>query len=66
MLTPDQLDSPLMARPYDLRHAGVTWRLFTGVPAAQAAQWAGRSVEVLQRIYHRCMAGYADVWIDRR
>lgn len=65
VLTPDQLDSPLMARPYDLRHAGVTWRLSAGVPPAQVAQWAGHSVEVLQRIYHRCMAGYDDVWIDR-
>lgn len=54
-----------MHRPYDLRHAGVTWRLSAGVPAAQVAEWAGHSVEVLQRIYHRCMDGYDDVWIDR-
>ncbi|MEV7971298.1 GNAT family N-acetyltransferase [Sphaerisporangium sp. NPDC088356] len=26
-LSPEQLASPLMRRPYDLRHAGVTWRL---------------------------------------
>ncbi|MEV4887873.1 site-specific integrase [Nonomuraea sp. NPDC055795] len=64
-LTPEQVVSPLMARPYDLRHAGVTWRLTAGVPAAQVAEWAGHSVEVLQRIYHRCMADYDDLWIDR-
>ncbi|MEV4161423.1 tyrosine-type recombinase/integrase [Nonomuraea dietziae] len=64
-LTPEQLTSPLMARPYDLRHAGVTWRLSAGVPAAQVAEWAGHSVEVLQRIYHRCMSGYDEVWIER-
>ncbi|MGW5680334.1 tyrosine-type recombinase/integrase [Nonomuraea sp. NPDC003754] len=64
-LTPEQVHSPLMGRPYDLRHAGVTWRLSAGVPAAQVAEWAGHSVEVLQRIYHRCMDGYDDVWIDR-
>ncbi|WP_206060694.1 tyrosine-type recombinase/integrase [Nonomuraea basaltis] len=64
-LAPEELVTPLMGRPYDLRHAGVTWRLSTGVPAAQVAQWAGHSVEVLQRIYHRCMAGYDEVWIER-
>lgn len=63
--TPEQLATPLMATPYDLRHAGVTWRLSAGVPAAQVAEWAGHSVEVLQRIYHRCMAGYDDIWIER-
>ncbi len=64
-LPPEQLDTPLISKPYDLRHAGVTWRLSTGVPAAQVAEWAGHSVEVLQRIYHRCMAGYDEVWIER-
>ncbi|GAB2918988.1 tyrosine-type recombinase/integrase [Nonomuraea fastidiosa] len=64
-LSTEQLGTPLMARPYDLRHAGITWRLSAGVPAAQVAEWAGHSVEVLQRIYHRCMAGYDDVWIER-
>ncbi|WP_157249685.1 tyrosine-type recombinase/integrase [Nonomuraea typhae] len=64
-LTPRQVTSPLMARPYDLRHAGITWRLSAGVPASQVAERAGNSVEILQRIYHLCMAGYDDVWIDR-
>ncbi|HUR01470.1 MAG TPA: hypothetical protein VM347_02925 [Nonomuraea sp.] len=60
-LTPEQLATPLMGVPYDLRHAGVTWRLSCDIHAAQVAAWAGHSVEVLQRIYHRGMAGYDDV-----
>ena len=43
-LTPEQLATPLMERPYDLRHAGITWRLNSGVPAPDVAKWAGRSV----------------------
>jgi len=33
----------------------------TGVRSA----WAGHSVEVLMRIYARCMTGLEDVWISR-
>ncbi len=40
-LTPDQLATPLMRRPYDLRHSGITWRLNSGVPPTQIAAWAG-------------------------
>jgi integrase len=50
-LTPGQLASPLMKRPYDLRHSGVTWRLNSGVPATEVAAWAGHSVEVLTRVW---------------
>jgi integrase len=64
-LTPEQLASPLLKRPYDLRHYGVTWRLNSGVPATEVAAWAGHSVEVLMRIYARCMTGLEDVWIGR-
>jgi integrase len=52
-----------MRRPYDLRHSGVTWRLNSGVPATEVAAWAGHSVEVLMRVYARCVAGLEDVWI---
>ena len=38
-LTPDQLATPLMKRPYDLRHSGITWRLNFGVPATEVAAW---------------------------
>jgi integrase len=64
-LTPEQLSSPLMKRPYDLRHSGITWRLNSGVPATEAAAWAGHSVEVLMRIYARCAVGLEGVWIGR-
>jgi len=64
-LTPEQLATPLMKRPYDYRHAGITWRLNSGVPAADVAKWAGHSVEVLSRIYAGCMAGMDEVWISR-
>ncbi len=33
--------------PYDLRHAAMSTWLNGGVPAAQVAEWAGHSVEVL-------------------
>jgi PHD/YefM family antitoxin component YafN of YafNO toxin-antitoxin module len=64
-LTPQQLATPLMRRPYDLRHSGVTWRLNSGVPATEVAAWAGHGVEVLMRVYARCVAGLEDVWIVR-
>lgn len=64
-LTPAQLATPLLRRPYDLRHSGVTWRLNSGVPATEVAAWAGHSVEVLMRVYARCMTGLEDVWIAR-
>jgi integrase len=64
-LTPQQLASPLMKRPYDLRHSGVTWRLNSGVPATEVAAWAGHSVEVLTRVYARCVVGLEHVWIGR-
>jgi hypothetical protein len=54
-----------MRRPYDLRHSGITWRLNSGVPATEIAAWAGHSVEMLMRVYARCVAGYEDVWIAR-
>ena len=64
-LTPTQAASPLLRRPYDLRHSGVTWRLNSGTPATEVATWAGHSVEVLMRVYARCMTGLEDVWIAR-
>jgi integrase len=49
--------SPLAKRPYDLRHACVSTWLKGGVPATQVAQWAGHSLEVLLRIYAKCIDG---------
>jgi hypothetical protein len=62
---PDQPTSPLMKRPYDQRHSGITWRLNSGVPAAEVAAWAGHSVEMLMRVYARCVVGLEGVWIGR-
>ena len=54
-----------MRCPYDLRHSGVTWRLNSGVPPTEIAAWAGHSVEMLLRVYARCVAGLEDLWISR-
>jgi integrase len=56
-LTPAQVASPLAGRPYDLRHAAVSLWLNAGVPATQVAERAGHSVEVLLRVYAKCVDG---------
>jgi integrase len=57
VLTPAEAASPLARRPYDLQHAaGSTW-LNGGVPAPQVAAWAGHSVDVLLRVYAKCIVG---------
>ena len=54
-LTPHQVASPLAGRPYDLRHAAVSLWLNAGVPATEVAERAGHSVEVLLRVYAKCL-----------
>lgn len=49
--------SPLARTPYALRHACVSTWLNGGVPATQVAQWAGHSVEVLLKVYAKCLDG---------
>ena len=56
-LTPLQVASPLAGRPYDLRHAAVSLWLNRGVPAPEVAQRAGHSVDVLLRVYAKCIEG---------
>ena len=56
-LTEAEAQTPLLGRPYDLRHAAVSTWLNAGVPAAQVAEWAGHSVDVLLRVYVKCIAG---------
>jgi integrase len=56
-LTAQQYASPLARRPYDLRHAAVSTWLNGGVAPSQVAEWAGHSVEVLLRIYAKCLDG---------
>ncbi|MBC6457750.1 tyrosine-type recombinase/integrase [Actinomadura sp. HBU206391] len=60
-----QAASPLAARPYDLRHSGVTLGLNAGVPAPEVARRAGHSVEVLLRVYAGCVDGHEQIWNSR-
>jgi integrase len=53
--TPEQVTSPLAGRPYDLRHAAVSLWLNAGVPATEVAERAGHSVQVLLRVYAKCL-----------
>jgi integrase len=56
-LAPEQVASPLAGRPYDLRHAAVSLWLNGGVAATEVANHAGHSVEVLLRVYAKCIDG---------
>jgi integrase len=57
--------TPLAKTPYDLRHAAVSTWLNGGVPPTTVAEWAGHSVEVLLKIYAKCLDG-GDAMIRRR
>jgi integrase len=50
-LTPEQVASPLAARPYNLRHAAVSLWLNGGSRSREVVNRAGHSVEVLLRVY---------------
>lgn len=65
VLTAEVAASPLGKTPYDLRHAAVSTWLNAGVPATQVAEWAGHSVEILLKIYAKCMDGGVDVHLSR-
>lgn len=55
--TEAEAESLAAQRPYDLRHAAVsTWLNATGDPA-QVAEWAGHTVDVLLRVYAKCISG---------
>jgi integrase len=59
--TDAEYTSPLAKRPYDLRHAAVSTWLNAGVPPTQVAEWAGHSVNVLLRVYAKCVYGQDEV-----
>jgi integrase len=59
--TDAEVASPLAKRPYDLRHAAVSTWLNAGVPPTQVAEWAGHSVNVLLRVYAKCVYGQDEV-----
>jgi len=51
----------LARRPYDLRHACLSSWLNGGVAATQVAEWAGHSVEIVLRVYAKCLEGQDEV-----
>lgn len=53
-LPPDVADSPLAARPYDLRHSVLPTWLNAGANPTEVAERAGNSVEVLMTRYVKC------------
>ncbi|MEV4460984.1 hypothetical protein [Microbispora sp. NPDC049633] len=59
--TPEQVASPLAARPYDLRHAAVSLWLNAGVHAPEAAERAGHGVDVMLRVYAKCIDGQREI-----
>ena len=60
-LTDEEYRSQLARRPYDLRHACLSTWLNGGVAATQVAEWAGHSVEMLLRVYAKCLDGQDEI-----
>lgn len=64
-LTARQVESLLARRPYDLRHACLSTWLSGGVSPAQVAERAGHSVDVLLRVYAKCVEGDYEIALRR-
>lgn len=64
-LTAEQAASPLARRVYDLRHAAASTWLNSGVGPTRVAEWAGHSVDVLLRIYAKCLDGQEQIDLRR-
>ncbi|MFE2991172.1 tyrosine-type recombinase/integrase [Streptomyces sp. NPDC059262] len=56
VLSTEEAASLLARRPYDLRHAGVSFWLSSGVDAMEVARRAGHSLAVLYRVYAKVLA----------
>lgn len=54
---PDRTRSGPAKRPSDLRHAEISFRLYSGVDPAECARRAGQSIEVLFRRYAKFLEG---------
>ena len=65
VFTADVAATPLARTPYDLRHAAVSTWLNGGVPPTTVAEWAGHSVEILLKIYAKCLDGGAELLRQR-
>ncbi|MFE7929543.1 tyrosine-type recombinase/integrase [Streptomyces sp. NPDC057456] len=57
VLLPHVFESPTGKRVYDNRHTRLTKLLNDGIPPAQVAEWAGKSVPVRLATYARCVDG---------
>ncbi|MEU6707330.1 tyrosine-type recombinase/integrase [Streptomyces wuyuanensis] len=57
VLTRTELAAGLAKRPYDLRHAGISFWLHSGVDPAECARRAGRSIHVLFKYYAKFLDG---------
>lgn len=55
-LSPQERSSQLAKRPYDLRHAGISFWLSSGVDPAECARRAGHSLAVMFRIYAKVLS----------
>ncbi|WP_439145757.1 hypothetical protein [Streptomyces canus] len=55
VLTEAETASLLARRPYDLRHAGVSFWLSSGVDAMECARRAGHSIAVLHTVYAKVL-----------
>ncbi|MER6921363.1 site-specific integrase, partial [Streptomyces spiralis] len=55
VLTESEAASLLARRPYDLRHAGVSFWLSSGVDAMECARRAGHSIAVLHKVYAKVL-----------
>ncbi|SCD70271.1 hypothetical protein GA0115240_120418 [Streptomyces sp. DvalAA-14] len=64
-LPPDLVESPLVARAYDLRHSALSTWLNAGVDPTEVAERAGNTVETLLRTYAKCLYGRQTVANDR-
>jgi integrase len=65
VLTPAEVESPLAARPYDLRHAAASLWLNAGVVTTEVARRLGHSVAVLLKVYANCVDGQGEIANDR-
>ncbi|MCB5911071.1 tyrosine-type recombinase/integrase [Streptomyces pinistramenti] len=65
ILSEHEFKSPTGRRVYDLRHTCLTTWLNSGIPPAQAAEWAGSSVPVLLATYARCVVGQLGDYLKR-
>lgn len=64
-LGPEVAQTLLARRPYDLRHAAVSTWLAAGGEPVQIAEWAGHSVDVLLKVYAKCIDGQEHVTLAR-